>query len=163
MFDSTLTIVLISPNMREKGKSDKDQWIPWEIKYSLGLEQRKNSSGNLIRSNTNAMLAIVLPDRHGSYEYYFENKTCCPGGCRLNKTNTLFNILRRNTFNRIKNINARKCNIGDTIYSDGFHSFIPFYKWSEINSKKGIEEAIEHAYEILSQKENYDICHEIDQ
>lgn len=162
IFDSTLTIVLISPNMKERYKSDRDQWIPWEIKYSLDTEQRKNSSDNYVKSNTNAMLAIVLPDKNGSYEYYFENNKCCSGGCRLNKTNTLFSILRKNTFNRIEDVDAGKCSMGDIVYHGNFHSFIPFYKWDEINSKKGIEDAIEHAYEILSQKESYDICHEID-
>lgn len=162
IFDSTLTIVIISPNMREANKSDREQWIPWEVQYSLGLQQRKNSNGNYIRSNTNAMLAIVLPDRQGSYNYYFENKACCSSGCRLNKTNILFKILRDNIFNRKNDPDIHNCSIGDTIYHGEFHSFIPFYKWSDINSKEGIESAIEHAYEILSMKDKYKICHEID-
>ena len=29
IYDSTLTIVFISPNMREKNVSDRNQWIPW--------------------------------------------------------------------------------------------------------------------------------------
>lgn len=28
IYDSTLTIVLISPNMKEGGRRDRDQWIP---------------------------------------------------------------------------------------------------------------------------------------
>lgn len=28
IYDSTITIVLISPGMKEDGKSDRDQWIP---------------------------------------------------------------------------------------------------------------------------------------
>lgn len=163
MFYSTMTIVLVSPNMKEPNKRDIEQWIPWEIKYSLSLKQRKTSSGNTIRSYTNAMLAIVLPDKNNSYKYYFEDKTCCPEGCQVNKSGSLFYILRKNTFNRIKDTNARKCPAGDTIYSGGLESFIPFYKWSEINSKEGIENAIEHAYKILSQKTNYRICQEIEQ
>lgn len=162
IFDSTLTIVLISPNMKESNKKDRDQWIPWEIQYSLGLQQRKNSSGYLIRSSTNAMFAIVLPDRQGSYDYYFENRTCCSSGCRLNKTNTLFKILKENTFNRVNNPNTRNCSTGNTIYYGDSHSFIAFYKWDDINNKNGIEFAIKRAYEILENKNDYKICHEID-
>lgn len=162
IFDSTLTIVLISPNMKEPNKRDRDQWIPWEIQYSLGLQQRKNSNRDLIRSNTNAMLAIVLPDRNGKYTFYFESRECCPTKCRLNKTDSLFYILRENTFNLKNNQNADKCNNGDTIYYGSNHSFIPFYKWDDINNKAAIEEAIQHAYDILANKDNYDICHEID-
>ena len=31
IYDSTITILLISPNMKEPGKWQKSQWIPWEI------------------------------------------------------------------------------------------------------------------------------------
>lgn len=160
IFDSTLTIVIISPGMKEN-KPDKDQWIPWEIEYSLGLQERKNSKGQIVRSYTNAMMAIVLPDRNSSYEYYFENKRCCSGGCCLNKTNSLFYILRKNTFNLKNNTNKRICNKKDVIYSGSLHSFIPFYKWEEVNNKKGIENAIQHAFNIRKNIDNYDICHKI--
>lgn len=62
IYDSTLTIVLISPNMKKFLTEDKDQWIPWEISYSLKEVSRKNKNGTAITSKTNAMIAIVLPD-----------------------------------------------------------------------------------------------------
>ena len=35
IYDSSVTNVLISPGMKETGKKDRDQWIPWEVSYSL--------------------------------------------------------------------------------------------------------------------------------
>lgn len=35
IYDSTITIVLISPNMKEANKWQRSQWIPWEISFSV--------------------------------------------------------------------------------------------------------------------------------
>lgn len=65
IYDSTITIVLISPNMRESGKWQRSQWIPWEISYSLRDTTRHDRT-----SHNNAILAVILPDSNGSYTYY---------------------------------------------------------------------------------------------
>ena len=80
IYDSTITIVLISPNMKENGKWQSSQWIPWEISYSV-----KETTRNDRTSHRNAILAVVLPDRSGSYDYYDKN--------------TLFPILKSNIDN----------------------------------------------------------------
>ena len=64
IFDSSVTIVLVSPNMKDIGKAEKDQWIPWEIAYSL---RNKSRSDN--KSKRNAILLVILPDKSGSYNY----------------------------------------------------------------------------------------------
>jgi len=65
IYDSSVTIVLISPNMREPGKWQRSQWIPWEIAYSLRETRRSDYT-----SHNNAILAVILPDKNGSYNYY---------------------------------------------------------------------------------------------
>ena len=68
IYDSSITIVLISPNMKEYGKWQRSQWIPWEISYSV-----KETVRNDRKSHRNAILAVILPDKLGSYDYYDKN------------------------------------------------------------------------------------------
>ena len=130
IYDSSVTVVFISPRMRDAYKPDKNQWIPWEISYSLKETSRRNIKGESITSHTNAMLAVVLPDMHGSYSYYIEEMKCCANGCIKYNTGILFDILSDNMFNRINGYVYRNC-VNERMIWDGEHSYIEAVKWSD--------------------------------
>lgn len=118
MYDSTLTIVLISPNMKETGKWEINQWIPWEIAYSLRETTRNDRT-----SHSNAILAVVLPDKNGNYGY-FDNMN-------------LFSILRKNINNGYISVvkwNLFKLNYDKYIYNA--------YLAKEITPKKDVVKTI---------------------
>lgn len=144
--------------MRETWKKDRDQWIPWEVSYSLKETSRKNKNGDSVTSHSNAMLAVVIPDENGSYSYYLEAKNCCSGGCTMHHTNRLFEIIKKNKFNRIKNASKRTCDNNDTIWS-GTCSYIEAVKWSNfiVNYQKYVNSAVERQEHI----DEYDICKEV--
>lgn len=158
IYDSSVTVIFISPGMREWWKNDRDQWIPWEVSYSLKETSRRNKNGDPITSHSNAMVAVVLPDTTGSYSYYLESKSCCSGGCTMHNTNSLFTIIKKNKFNRVKNASNRKCDNKDTIWT-GTCSYIEAVKWSSFikDYQKYIEKAIERQDNI----DEYDICKEV--
>ena len=158
IYDSTLTIVMISKGMRQTYLPDREQWIPWEISYSLKEVSRKNISGNMVTSSSNALLAIIIPDTYGSYEYFPFKKNCCSNPCRSYKTNFLFEIMRNNMFN-IKRPNKKDCDDGSTVYY-GDSSYMTIVKWEDFINNP--ESYIDKAYDIQSKIEQYDVCKELD-
>lgn len=148
IYDSSITIVLISPGMKEAGKSEKEQWIPWEISYSL-----RESERNGRKSLCNGVLAVVLPDENGSCDYAIERKDCCPTNCNLWHTDRLFWILRKNMFNQYQKTNA-DCKKGDNVYH-GWPSYIHMVRWDRFIGS--VNYWIEKAEMIQSHKADYDI------
>lgn len=97
IYDSTLTIVMLSKGMREKYKAEKHQWIPQEISYSLKEISRIDSSGNSVTSKTNALIAVIVPDINGSYDYFTYQKDCCTKKCTHynNDSDRIFTIMSK--------------------------------------------------------------------
>lgn len=151
IWDSSVTIILISPRMKEPGKREKMQWIPWEVSYSL----RNVSKGGRV-SHRNAVLAVVLPDANGKYDYAIESHTCS-NTCRCNlwKTNTFFYVIKKNMFN----LNDRakhqiSCAEGSAVYR-GACSYIDLVRWKDFvaDIKGYIDAAIDRKNHI----NDYDI------
>lgn len=150
IYDSSVTIIMISPNMRLPNRSDRSQWIPWEVSFSLKETKRNDRT-----SHTNAVLAIVLPDSYGSYNYYLTQSPC---GSTTHNTDRLFKIIRDNKFN-IKCPDKRLCSQCNNYHYYGNCSYIEATKWSEFITSPNfyIEQAIMRQNNI----EKYNIVKEV--
>lgn len=147
IFDSSVTIVLVSPNMWDKSTLESDQWIPNEIIYSLRNKTRGDRT-----SGTNGMLAVVLPDINGSYDYAVVHKDC---GVRSWQTDSFFRIIRENMFNRFEK-NHALCNSCFGYHHHGSdHSYIHPVKWEEFLINPNY--FIEHAISLRDKLDEFDI------
>ena len=153
ILDSTMTIVFISPGMIIPGVEEKDQWIPWEVSFSLRTTERKRPNGDTYTGSPNAILAVVLPDASGSYDYYLQRSTCCAEGCTIHHNHRIFAIMRDNMFNR-KSEDKRICDVRSTIWR-GEHSYIRSIRWSDFIENP--ETYITAAYERQKHIEDFDI------
>ena len=148
IYDSTLTIVLISPSMKDMYVPEINQWIPWEISFSLRETTRKDRT-----SGTNAMLAVILPDGNRSYDYFV---TTNANGTFSYKTDKLFSILKNNMFNEVSpNIKY----VGNEEVYYGYYSYIHCVKWCDF--VQDMDRYINTAYEIKKNKNRYVISTKI--
>ncbi len=150
IFYTSVTIVLMSPNMYERNLPENEQWIPWEISYSLKEISRESG-----KSHMNAILAVVLPDRNGKYDYAIKQHECHRTIC----TDQFFPIIGKNMFNVIKPEKGN-CECGCQVYR-GKCSYIPIVTWENFinNTDKYIQEALDN-------KDNFElfkICKLLDQ
>lgn len=142
---SSVTIVLISKGMKTLD-NEKDQWIPWEVSYSL----RTVPNGSYTKQ-MNAILGVVLPDETGTYDWYYTSNVYC--NCTTHHTGKLFKILRDNTFNIIDKT-FRECE-GQEIYTNENESFFKTVKWQEFMNYPNYY--IDKALEIKEKRDDYDV------
>jgi len=158
VYDSSVTLVVISPGMKDPYESESEQWMPNEIRYSLWEVDRGDKT-----SITNALLGVIMPDRNGGYGYIY-GKNDCPhcGHIRVlhKQTNPyLFNILKGNIFNR-KNDNGRSCNglfCNSTIYDSDEHSYLYLVTLEKFIKDGKHQDHINKALEIKKNIDQYDI------
>ncbi len=150
IFRSSITIVMISKGMKDYTKVEKDQWIPWEISYSLREVTRADKT-----SRANAVLVVILPDENNSYDWYLTSDSEC--NCTNHNTSLLFKIIRDNMFNE-KDPSRKLCN-GYYVYS-GDYSYIINVTWN--NFKSNPNYYIEKSIKIRDNKNDYNITVNLD-
>ena len=150
IFRSSITIIIVSKGMKDYSKIEREQWIPWEISYSLREVTRADKT-----SRANAVLVVVLPDETNSYNWYFTHDSVC--NCTNHNTSLLFKIIRENMFN-IKNPNRNLCN-GYYVYS-GDYSYIKNVKWNDFINNPNYH--IEHSIQIRNNKNDYNVTVNLD-
>lgn len=88
MYDTSVTIVILSPNMTES------KWIDWEIEYCLKDITRKDRT-----SHTNGVVGVIMKV-NGSYNWFKKTGTNCHGSSTVSyELDKVFDIISENHFN----------------------------------------------------------------
>lgn len=88
MYDTSVTIVIISPHMKES------KWIDWEIEYCLKNNTRKDRT-----SHTNGVVGVIMK-YNGGYDWFINHFMNCHGSPVVNYNNEyLYPIIYNNHFN----------------------------------------------------------------
>lgn len=89
MYDTSVTIVIISPHMKES------KWIDWEIEYCLKDITRKNRT-----SHTNGIVGVIMKV-NGGYDW-FKYTTINLDGCSVINyyDSKVYDIINNNRYNQ---------------------------------------------------------------
>lgn len=89
MYDTSVTIVIISPHMKES------QWIDWEIEYCLKDITRKDRT-----SHTNGVVGVIMKV-NGSYDWFKYSYTS-DDGCTISnyRDEKVYDIINKNRYNQ---------------------------------------------------------------
>ena len=151
IFRSSVTIVLISPKMKTD-EDENDQWIPWELSYSLKKISRQD-----ITSQTNAIVAVILPDASNSYEHFIKKSKCHDShtcNCITYQTQKTFEIIENNVHNK-EGAPSSECTATSKPVYTYDDSYAVLVKWNlfKTNFQRYIDEAIERQDNI----DDYDV------
>lgn len=142
LFDTTVTIVIVSPNMRQSN------WIDWEIEYSLC---NYNRSGKC--SSTNGVIGVLMKV-NGRYDW-IRSQTSHPDGCTSigYSSSLLPDIMQGNRYNQVpKEYTCSQCKTIDRLTG----SYISLVDEDEFLASP--KRFVENAYEKSQNLWNYDIC-----
>lgn len=99
MYDTSVTIVIISPNVADS------KWIDWEIEYCLKEISREGRT-----SKTNGVVGVIQ-EVNGGYDWLVTTKTN-QDGCTVRDINEepLYEIIKKNRGNRVnKEYTCQEC------------------------------------------------------
>ncbi|TBH75045.1 hypothetical protein EWU20_00300 [Aquirufa antheringensis] len=139
MYDTSVTIVIISPNFKNS------KWIDWEIEYCLKEITRQNKV-----SKTNGIVAVIQKSREG---YSWFKKTIKQAdGCETSNysTDLVYEIINKNRFNQNpKEYSCKTCKCVNPLTA----SYISFIE--EEIFLKDPNKFIENAFEKSENSSNY--------
>lgn len=89
MYDTSVTIVIISPNMK------KSKWIDWEIEYCLKSITRKDRT-----SHTNGVVGVIM--KHNGGYSWLKTTSNNDDGCSSSSydSSKMYDIINNNHFNQ---------------------------------------------------------------
>ncbi|EGP5096642.1 TPA: TIR domain-containing protein [Enterococcus faecium] len=142
IFNTSVTIVIISPHMKESN------WIDWEIEYSL-KEYKRNSRA----SKTNGLVGVIQKV-DGDYSWLIKKQTKKDGHNTIyHDTSKLFDIINNNRFNQ--NPIEYYCEQCRTVDNKS-GSYITLV--TEEVFLNNISDYIEDAYNKSQKLWNYELC-----
>ncbi len=105
IYGTTVTIVVLSPNMKES------KWIDWEIEYSL-----KKTSRNGIKSGCNGVVAVIKKV-NGGYDWFKHESTNCHNTIVVSyHMDKIHDIIAENHFNSKPEVwHCDKCKAYDAL------------------------------------------------
>jgi hypothetical protein len=136
MYKTSVTIVIISPNMI------KSKWIDWEIEYCLKEISRQNRT-----SKTNGILGVIM--KFNNDYSWFKTTTNHTDGCSAfsYEESLLYNIIKKNRYNQKPPVySCNNCKTVDALTG----SYISFVEEETFlnNPQKYINNAFDKSEEI---------------
>ena len=141
IYDTSVTIVVLSPNMRNS------EWMDWEIEYSL-----KRITRNDRTSQTNGVVGVVMK-YGGSYDWFIKHDyNCHQNPIVMYEMEKVHDIIRKNHFNSKEPVwHCDKCRTYDRLMG----SYISFV--SEDEFIDNASDYIDNAYEKSKQEDMFNI------